>query len=107
MIVLTDFAQEKIREIAESEGIEYLSVRAKILGGGCNGWIFDFIFDHQINDLDEVFEFNGIKLIIDQLSLQYLENITIDYLEETFGGGFKFTGSDIKNTCGCGKSVSY
>ena len=73
-----------------------------------SGFSHDMQFDDQISDTDEVIEFDGIKIIVDQMSWQYLENLCIDYKESEFGGGgFSFSGPDIKSTCGCGSSVAY
>jgi iron-sulfur cluster insertion protein len=107
MIYLTEKAAKQVRTISDDEGIGYYIIRAKCLGGGCAGMTHDLSFDNQISDTDEVFELDGVKLIVDQVSMQYLENACIDYVETTFGGGFKFSSPDIKSTCGCGSSVQY
>jgi iron-sulfur cluster insertion protein len=106
VISLTERAIEKIKEIADAEGLEGQAVRLKVIGGGCAGFTYDMAFDNQIGDLDEEFEVGGIKLISDPLSLQYLEEVEIDYLESPLGGGFKFNNPQVKSTCGCGSSFS-
>lgn len=107
MISLTEKAISKIKEIAEGEGIASLTIRVSIKGGGCSGMIHDMEFSDLINDLDETIDIEGIKIVIDPLSMQYVENVSIDYIDTPFAGGFKFTSPDIKTTCGCGSSVSY
>lgn len=107
MITLTEIAKQKLKEIAESEGLENQFVRVKLKGGGCSGMMHDMEFTDQKLDTDELLEFDGIKIIIDPISNQYLENTTIDYLDALMGGGFKFISPDIVTSCGCGKSVSY
>jgi iron-sulfur cluster assembly protein len=107
MIYLTEKAAKQVKEISDGEGIGHYVVRAKVLGGGCHGMTHDLSFDDKISETDETFELDGVKLIVDMMSLQYLENACVDYVESTFGGGFKFTSPDIKGSCGCGKSVSY
>lgn len=107
MITLTKIAVEKVKEISEAEGIGHYLIRASVKGGGCSGMINDLCFDDKITDLDEVIEFDEVKLIVDQISFQYLENANIDYIESPFSGGFKFSSPDIKGSCGCGNSVSY
>jgi len=72
MITLTKLACEKIREIAQSEGIVDLSLRAKVIGGGCAGFSYDLYFEDAVTDLDEKFEIEDIKLAVDPLSFQYL-----------------------------------
>lgn len=106
MIHLTEKAIAKIIEIAEGEGLEP-SVRIKVCGGGCAGMTHDIMFDSICLETDEVFNIDNIKVIVDQMSFQYLDETCIDYLEEDFGGGFKFNSDKIKSACGCGKSVSY
>jgi iron-sulfur cluster insertion protein len=104
---LTEIAKEKIKEISDSEGIGHYNVRVKVIGGGCAGFQFDLSFDDSINELDEFIEFDGIKLIYDQLSFQYLENTTIDFIEDNIHYGFKFNVPDAKGSCGCGSSFSF
>ena len=108
MITLTEKAVTKVKELSESEGIGHCNIRTKILGGGCSGYQFDLMFDDQISDSDEVLEQDGIKVVVDMLSYQYIDGITIDYIDNVVGGGgFKFFGGDIKGTCGCGSSVAF
>jgi iron-sulfur cluster insertion protein len=107
MITITDAAVEKIKELSDEEGLDYYIVRAKVIGFGCSGMGHDLCFDNNISEDDEVLEKDGIKVIIDQMSYQYLENATIDFVEGDFQSGFKFLSPDIKSTCGCGSSVSY
>lgn len=107
MISLTKRAIAKVKEISEAEGIGHFNIRASVKGGGCAGMTNDLIFDEKISELDEVIPFDGVNLIVDQISFQYLENAEIDYLDSPFGGGFKFSSPDIKGSCGCGNSVSY
>jgi iron-sulfur cluster assembly accessory protein len=106
MITLTPEAVIKVKEIGEAEGLP-LSIRAQVRGGSCAGFVNDMCFDEIINDLDEVIEQDGIKIIVDQMSLQYLEGTTIDYSELEFSTGFVFRSDNIKATCGCRKSVQY
>jgi len=72
MITITDLAVAKLKEISESEGIGYNSVRVKVKGGGCAGMTHDMYFDDVPLDLDEVIQINDIQIIIDQVSFQYL-----------------------------------
>lgn len=107
MLQLTKIAISKIKEISESEDIGHYSIRVKLRGGGCAGWIRELDFDNLPKESDEVLEFDGIKIIVDQISGQYLNETTIDYEGGLMGGGFKFISKDITGSCGCGKSVSY
>lgn len=106
MISLTTRAIEKIKEIAEAEGLEGQAVRLKVIGGGCAGFTYDMTFDDSIGELDEEMDIGGIKVVSDPLSIQYLEEVEIDYMDSPFGGGFKFNNPQVKATCGCGSSFS-
>jgi len=107
MINITEKAATHIKEIAATEDIGYLTVRLKIIGSGCAGFTHDLYFDDQIGELDEVFELDGVKVIVDPMSIEYLDNSLIDYVEHDFGGAFKITNDKITGSCGCGSSVSY
>lgn len=107
MITVTPKAIEKIKEISEAEGIGHNCIRIKVLGGGCAGMTNDITFDDLISDVDEVFETDGVKLIVDPLSFQYLDSTEIDFMEHSYSSGFKFNNPNVKNSCGCGKSQSY
>lgn len=107
MIYLTEKAAKQIVEISEAEGIGHLIVRVKVIGGGCAGFTNDMVFDDQVGEMDEVFELDGVKVVCDPLSFQYLDETTIDWVESPYGSGFKFLNPNVKGTCGCGSSVSY
>lgn len=105
-IHLTEKAAEKVREIAEAEGLQGQGLRLQVKGGGCSGFQYDLYFDEKPTDMDQVIESRGIQLFVDPLSAQYLENTEIDYVEGLHGAGFKFGNPNVKGTCGCGSSFS-
>lgn len=107
MIYLTEKAAKQIEEISNAEGIGHFTVRVKVVGGGCAGFSHDMYFEEQVTDMDEVFELDGVKVVCDPLSFQYLDEVTIDYVESPIGAGFKFLNPNVKGTCGCGSSVSF
>ena len=109
MIELTPKAVDKIKEIAQEENIKDLCIRVKIIGGGCAGFSYDLFFEeyNNITNFDETFDYNGVKVCVDPLSYQYLDESDIDYISNSMGGGFKFTNPNITSTCGCGSSVSF
>lgn len=107
MIDLTELAKSKIIQISEDEGIGHMNIRVKIIGSGCSGMTHDLFFETQIGELDEIISFDSINLIIDQVSFNYLENATIDYLDTPFSGGFKVSSPDITGSCGCGNSYKF
>jgi iron-sulfur cluster insertion protein len=106
MITLTDKAVKKVKEIAEADDIKSLTLRTKVLGGGCAGFTYDLYFEDNITDMDEVFEQDDVKIIVDMLSYQYLDGVEIDYIEGIMGAGFKFVNPNVKSSCGCGSSFN-
>jgi iron-sulfur cluster insertion protein len=106
MISVTTRAAEKVKEIASSEGLEGQGLRLRVIGGGCAGFTYDLYFEDQVGEMDEQYESNGVKLYVDPLSHQYLEETEIDYVEGVHGSGFKFNNPNVKGTCGCGSSFS-
>jgi iron-sulfur cluster assembly accessory protein len=106
LVKLTARAAEKVKAIREEEKIEAgYGLRLKVQGGGCSGFAYDLYFD-QVQDVDQTFESQGVRMICDQMSLMYLVGTEIDYVESVQGSGFKFTNPNVKSTCGCGSSFS-
>lgn len=106
MISLTEKAVAKIKEIAETDDIKPLTIRARVLGGGCAGFTYDLYFEDNVTDMDEVFEQDGVKITVDMLSHQYVDGVEIDYVEGIMGAGFKFLNPNVSSVCGCGSSFS-
>lgn len=106
MIHLTPKAVIKLKEFAEDEGMP-LSIRVVIRGSGCAGFAPDMSLDDIVGELDEVLTQDGVKIIVDQMSIQYLDDATIDFIESEFASGFKFIIPQAKSSCGCGSSVSF
>jgi len=107
MITMTDVAAAKALEVAASEGLSDRPLRLKVVGGGCSGFQYDMYFDDaDPTDADEVFEARGVRLVVDPISLQYIDGTEVDYVEELHVSGFKFNNPNVKGTCGCGSSFS-
>ena len=106
-MIITEKASAKIKEISESEGIGHQSVRVLCRGAGCSGMVIEMEFDDHPSELDEVENIGEITVIIDPLSFQYVEGITMDYKTSALGSGFTFEGGKISGHCGCGNSVSF
>lgn len=105
-INLTERAAEKVREIRTTENIEdSYGLRLRVVGGGCSGFSYDLYFD-QSTELDKHYDSFGVRLVVDQMSLQYLRGTEVDYIEGLQGAGFKFNNPNVKSTCGCGSSFS-
>ena len=106
MLLITPVAATKVNEIRDAEGIEgNMALRLRVVGGGCAGFSYDLYFDEPA-DVDRQFETQGVKCVVDEMSLMYLVGTEIDYVEGLQGAGFKFNNPNVKTTCGCGSSFS-
>jgi len=106
MISLTTVASSKVKEIMSMQNPVPSALRVAVVGGGCSGFQYHMAFENQTNDTDEVMDFDGLKVAVDQMSSMYLEGVEIDYIETLEGAGFKFNNPNVKSTCGCGSSFS-
>ena len=106
MITVPERAAEKVKSIAAEESLEGQGLRLRVIGGGCAGFTYDLYFEDAVSDVDEQFESLGVKLYVDPLSFQYLEDTEIDYVEGVHGSGFKFNNPNSKGSCGCVSSFS-
>lgn len=105
-LVFTDSAATKVRNLIEDEGNNDLMLRVFISGGGCSGFQYGFTFDENITEGDTVVEKQGVKLLIDPMSIQYLNGAEIDYSEGLEGAQFIIRNPNATTTCGCGSSFS-
>lgn len=107
MINLTATAAQKVKGILEQEkdNIPEGGLRIYVQGGGCSGFQYGMVLD-EVADGDEVFEQAGVKLIVDPMSLRYLEGAEVDYKEDLMGGGFAIKNPNATSTCGCGHSFN-
>ena len=107
VIQISDGAVNKILSLANSEGdSNNLNLRVYVTGGGCSGFQYGFSFDKVIDEEDTCITKDGANLVIDSLSLQYLEGSTVDYTEDLMGSKFVITNPNATTTCGCGESFS-
>lgn len=107
MFVITEKAANEIKRISDDENIGHYSVRVKLRGGSCAGFVREMEFDNNQLQNDELIEFDGIKILIDEVSFQYLNETTLDYQSGLMGAGFKFNTPNATGQCGCGKSISF
>ena len=105
-IELTGKAIAKVKEIMAQQNPQPLGLRVAVAGGGCSGFSYQMNFESQVNGIDKTFEFEGLKVIVDQASLMYLKGTKIDFVETLESSGFKFENPNVKTTCGCGSSFS-
>ena len=105
-IIFTGSAASKVKTLIEEEGNNDLKLRVFVSGGGCSGFKYGFTFDEMINEDDTVMEKNGVKLLVDPMSFQYLAGAEIDYQENIQGAQFIIKNPGATSTCGCGSSFS-
>lgn len=105
-LLFTDSAANKVKELILEEGNPDLKLRVFVTGGGCSGFQYGFTFDEVTNDDDTVMEKNGVTLLIDPMSFQYLVGAEIDYSEGLQGSQFVIKNPNATSTCGCGSSFS-
>ncbi len=105
-LVFTGEAAAKVKSLIEEEDNDALMLRVFVSGGGCSGFQYGFTFDESITDGDTVVEKDGVKLLIDPMSFQYLVGGEIDYTEGLEGAQFVIRNPNAKTTCGCGSSFS-
>ena len=104
--VFTDSAANKVKELIEEEGNPKLKLRVFVTGGGCSGFQYGFTFDEVANEDDATMEKNGVTLLVDPMSYQYLVGAEIDYTEGLEGAQFVIKNPNATSTCGCGSSFS-
>ena len=105
-LVFTDSAANKVKQLIEEEGNPDLKLRVFVTGGGCSGFQYGFTFDEATNDDDTAMQKDGVTLLIDPMSLQYLMGAEIDYQENVEGAQFVIKNPNATSTCGCGSSFS-
>jgi iron-sulfur cluster insertion protein len=105
MITVTEAAQEKIKEVLSEEGAD-AKLRMFVQGGGCSGFQYGFTIDDVQNEDDFVFPAGSTSVLIDAMSIQYLQGATVDFKDDLNGSRFAITNPQATSTCGCGSSFS-
>jgi iron-sulfur cluster insertion protein len=105
-LIFTDSAADKVKSLIAEEGNDNLKLRVYVTGGGCSGFQYGFTFDESINEGDTSVEKNGVTLLIDPMSYQYMVGAEIDYKEDLQGAQFVIRNPNATTTCGCGSSFS-
>ena len=105
-ITLTDAAARKVQELVLGEGNPELKLRVYISGGGCSGFQYGFTFDEEQAEDDIAIENDGVVLLVDPLSFQYLMGAEVDYAESLAGAQFVIRNPNATTTCGCGSSFA-
>lgn len=105
-IIFSDSAAKKVADLISEEKNQNLKLRVYITGGGCSGFSYGFTFDEKFKEGDSGVDNQGVKLVVDPMSYQYLVGATVDYLEDLQGSRFIIHNPNAKTTCGCGSSFS-
>ena len=105
-LVFSAAAAHKVKTLVEEEGNSRLRLRVFVTGGGCSGFQYGFTFDDELADDDTVVEREGVNLVVDSMSFQYLAGAEVDYQEGLEGSRFVINNPNASSTCGCGSSFS-
>jgi len=106
MITLTESAVAKLRELMAEEANPAIKLRVFVQGGGCSGFSYGFTFDQEQNEDDFDFNYEEVHVIVDAMSMQYLQGSSIDFREDVMGSSFVINNPTAVSTCGCGSSFS-
>jgi iron-sulfur cluster assembly protein len=106
MITVTESAKEQAIKLMKEENLINSFIRVGVKGGGCSGLSYDLFFDNVLNDGDQEFESNGVKIVCDKKSLLYIFGTELDYSGGLNGKGFTFNNPNASRNCGCGQSFS-
>jgi len=108
MINVTEAAADKITELLSEEQKTGAGLRVFVQGGGCSGFQYGLMIDEGEGEgsNDQVFEVNGVRLLVDPISLRYLKGAEVDFVDNNMGGGFTIKNPNAKSTCGCGSSFN-
>jgi len=106
MLTLTDSSVDKIKDLLNEENNPSLKLRVFVQGGGCSGMQYGFTFDEEQNEDDFTVEKSGVILLVDSMSMQYLNNAIVDYKDDIMGSSFTIKNPNAETSCGCGSSFS-
>ena len=103
-LIVTSSAAEAVQELLTKRDLDGYALRVFVSGGGCSGFQYGMALENNIRDEDNVYEMNDIKVVVDEISINYLRGATIDYVDELMGSGFKIENPNALASCGCGSS---
>ena len=106
MVTLLENAANRVKQLQEKKGNPNLMLRLSIDAGGCSGFQYSFGFSEETNDDDHVFENHGVKLVVDDVSLDLIDGAEIDFVEQMVGSAFQVKNPNAESGCGCGSSFS-
>ena len=103
-ISLTPAAVEAVHDLMQKRSLENYALRVFVSGGGCSGFQYGMALEGNIREQDLTLEFDGVKVVVDEISIDYLRGATVDYVESVMGSGFKIENPNAVSSCGCGNS---
>jgi len=106
VITLSEAALKEVKRLINVQGVTEGGLRLGVKGGGCSGLSYTINFDEKIGQYDQVYDFEGVKVIVDTKSAIYLQGTQLDFQKDLMGGIFKFVNPNANKTCGCGESFS-
>jgi iron-sulfur cluster assembly accessory protein len=105
VINLTPSAVEAVKALLEKRNLEGYALRVFVSGGGCSGFQYGMAIEGNIRQEDFLSEFDGVKVVVDEISIDYLRGASIDYIDDAMGSGFKIENPNAISSCGCGSST--
>lgn len=105
-ISVSDNAAKRIATLIAQEGNDANMLRIAVSGGGCSGFQYGFSLDDKVNDDDRLFEKNGIKVVVDEMSLDFVRGSELDFVDDLIGSYFSLKNPNASSTCGCGSSFA-
>lgn len=105
-VILTESAAARVQTLIQMEGNPAMMLRLAVSGGGCSGFQYGISLDDKVNEDDVVSEQHGVRMVVDEASLEVLSGTQVDFVEDMMGAAFQFSNPKATSTCGCGSSFS-
>ena len=105
-VTISESAVRRVRALAEAEGAQDMMLRVAVGGGGCSGFQYSFSFDDSLTAEDKVFERDGVKVVVDEISLEFLAGSEVDFVDDLMGQSFQVNNPNAVASCGCGTSFT-
>jgi iron-sulfur cluster assembly accessory protein len=103
-IFLTPTATQAVRELLDKRNLQGYALRVFVSGGGCSGFQYGMALEGNVRPTDLSWDYEGVKVVVDEISINYLRGCTVDYVDDLMGSGFKIENPNAVSTCGCGSS---
>jgi iron-sulfur cluster assembly accessory protein len=103
-ILLTPTATQAVRELLDKRNLPGYALRVFVSGGGCSGFQYGMALEGNVRPTDVSWDYEGVKVVVDEISINYLRGCTVDYVDDLMGSGFKIENPNAVSTCGCGSS---